>query len=102
VSADNFSSNFGFMYGFVREHWKQYANIFLSTEVTSMNVQEEGIQVGFKGKGVPEFDSFDKVLVSIGRTPNGKLIDCEKAGVNVDDWGFMLSNSGTPLPLKPT
>jgi dihydrolipoamide dehydrogenase len=37
----------------------------------------------------PEFDSFDKVLVSIGRTPNGKLIDCEKAGVNVDDWGFI-------------
>jgi dihydrolipoamide dehydrogenase len=30
---------------------KQYANIFLSTEVTSMNAQEEGIQVGFKGKG---------------------------------------------------
>jgi pyruvate/2-oxoglutarate dehydrogenase complex dihydrolipoamide dehydrogenase (E3) component len=47
---------------------KQYANIFLSTEVTSMNAQEEGIQVGFKGKGAPEFDSFDKVLVSIGRT----------------------------------
>ena len=68
---------------------KQYANIFLSTEVTSMNAQEEGIQVGFKGKGAPEFDSFDKVLVSIGRTPNGKLIDCEKAGVNVDDWGFI-------------
>jgi pyruvate/2-oxoglutarate dehydrogenase complex dihydrolipoamide dehydrogenase (E3) component len=45
---------------------KQYANIFLSTEVTSMNAQEEGIQVGFKGKGAPEFDSFDKVLVSIG------------------------------------
>jgi dihydrolipoamide dehydrogenase len=54
-----------------------------------MNAQEEGIQVGFKGKGAPEFDSFDKVLVSIGRTPNGKLIDCEKAGVNVDDWGFI-------------
>jgi dihydrolipoamide dehydrogenase len=54
-----------------------------------MDAQEEGIQVGFKGKGAPEFDSFDKVLVSIGRTPNGKLIDCEKAGVNVDDWGFI-------------
>jgi pyruvate/2-oxoglutarate dehydrogenase complex dihydrolipoamide dehydrogenase (E3) component len=69
---------------------KQYANIFLSTEVTSMDAQEEGIQVGFKGKGAPEFDSFDKVLVSIGRTPNGKLIDCEKAGVNVDDCTLFL------------
>jgi dihydrolipoamide dehydrogenase len=74
---------------------KQYANIFLSTEVTSMDAQEEGIQVGFKGKGAPEFDSFDKVLVSIGRTPNGKLIDCEKAGVNVDDWGFIKVNLPT-------
>jgi hypothetical protein len=45
-----------------------------------MNAQEEGIQVGFKGKGAPEFDSFDKVLVSIGRTPNGKLIDCYTFG----------------------
>ena len=68
---------------------KQYANIFLSTEVTSMDTQESGIQVGFKGKNAPEFDTFDKVLVSIGRSPNGKLIDCEKAGVNVDDWGFI-------------
>jgi dihydrolipoamide dehydrogenase len=50
-----------------------------------MNAQEEGIQVGFKGKGAPEFDSFDKVLVSIGRTPNGKLIDCEKAFVR-EHW----------------
>jgi dihydrolipoamide dehydrogenase len=54
-----------------------------------MKAQKDGIQVGFKGKNVPEFDSFDKVLVSIGRTPNGKLIDCEKTGVHVDDWGFI-------------
>lgn len=68
---------------------KQYANIFLNTEVTSMAAQDDGIKVGFAGKDAPEFDSFDKVLVSIGRSPNGKLIDCEKAGVNVDDWGFI-------------
>ncbi len=68
---------------------KQYANIFLSTKVASMEALDEGIKVGFEGKKAPEFDTFDKVLVSIGRTPNGKLIDAEKAGVEVDDWGFI-------------
>ncbi len=68
---------------------KQYANIFLNTKVTSMNALDEGIKVGFEGKNAPEFDTFDKVLVAIGRTPNGKLIDCEKAGVEVNDWGFI-------------
>lgn len=68
---------------------KRYANIFLNTKVSSMEALDEGIKVGFKGKKAPEFDTFDKVLVSIGRTPNGKLIDAEKSGVNVDDWGFI-------------
>lgn len=68
---------------------KRYANIFLNTGVTTMEAQDNGIKVGFEGKNAPEFDLFDKVLVSIGRTPNGKRIDCEKAGVNVDDWGFI-------------
>ena len=68
---------------------KRYANIFLNTKVTSMEALEAGIKVGFEGKKSPEFDTFDKVLVSIGRTPNGKLIDAEKSGVEVDDWGFI-------------
>lgn len=68
---------------------KQYANILLDTKVASMEAQDNGIKVGFKGRSAPTFDTFDKVLVSIGRTPNGKLIDCEKAGVNVDDRGFI-------------
>ena len=49
---------------------KQYANIYLSTKVASMEALEEGIKVGFEGKKAPETDTFDKVLVSIGRTPN--------------------------------
>ena len=68
---------------------KQYENIYLSTKVASMEALEEGIKVGFEGKGAPETDTFDKVLVSIGRSPNGQLIDADKAGVNVDDWGFI-------------
>lgn len=68
---------------------KQYTNIFLNTKVINMNALKEGIKVGFEGKNAPEFDIFDKVLVAIGRTPNGKLINCEKAGVEVNDWGFI-------------
>ena len=70
----------------------QYANIFLSTKVASMEALDEGIKVGFEGKKAPEFDTFDKVLVSIGRSPNGQLIDANKAGVEVDDWGFINVN----------
>ncbi len=68
---------------------KQYANIFLNTKVISMDAQTDGIKVGFEGKNAPSIDTFDKVLVSIGRSPNGKRIDCEKAGVNVDERGFI-------------
>ena len=68
---------------------KQYANIFLKTKVVSMQAQDDGIKVGFEGKNAPQTDTFDKVLVSIGRSPNGKLIDADKAGVDVDDWGFI-------------
>ncbi len=68
---------------------KQYKDIYLNTKVSSMEALEEGIKVGFEGKNAPESDTFDKVLVSIGRSPNAKLIDADKAGVNINDWGFI-------------
>jgi dihydrolipoamide dehydrogenase len=68
---------------------KQYKNIFLETKVTSMEPIKEGIQVSFEGKNAPQSDVFDKVLVSIGRSPNGNLIDADKAGITVNDQGFI-------------
>jgi dihydrolipoamide dehydrogenase len=68
---------------------KQYKNIFLETKVTSMKPTKEGIQVSFEGKNAPQSDVFDKVLVSIGRSPNGNLIDADKAGITVNDHGFI-------------
>ena len=68
---------------------KRYANIFLNTKVASMEALDAGIKVEFEGKKAPEFDTFDKVLVSIGRSANGHLIGADKAGVEVDDWGFI-------------
>lgn len=68
---------------------KQYKNIFLETKITSMEPTKEGIQISFDGKNAPQSDVFDKVLVSIGRSPNGNLIDADKAGIIVNDHGFI-------------
>jgi len=68
---------------------KQYSNIYLNTKVISMKALKSGIKVEFEGKNAPEFDTFDKVLVSVGRSPNGKLIDVDNAGVMADDRGYI-------------
>ena len=68
---------------------KRYENIFLNTKVTAIEPTDKGLVCSFEGKGAPDSDTFDRVLVSIGRSPNGKLIDAEKAGVAVNEWGFI-------------
>ena len=68
---------------------KKYDKIYLDTKVTAITPSDEGLVCNFEGKKAPEQETFDRVLVSIGRTPNGKLIDAEKAGVAVNDWGFI-------------
>ncbi len=68
---------------------KRYENIFLNTKVTAIEPAKQGLVCTFEGKDAPKQDTFDRVLVAIGRTPNGKLIDAEKAGVAVNDWGFI-------------
>jgi len=68
---------------------KRYDNIYLNTKVTAIEPAAEGMVCSFEGKNAPEKDTFDRVLVSIGRSPNGKLIDADKAGVAVDDYGFI-------------
>ncbi|MBP1152123.1 MULTISPECIES: dihydrolipoyl dehydrogenase [Methylocaldum] len=69
---------------------KQYENIFLKTKVTRIEAKSEGLQVYFEGgEGAPESDLFDRILVAVGRKPNGNLIGAENAGVKVDDKGFI-------------
>ena len=68
----------------------RYENILLKTRVTAVEAQKRGLKVTFEdSKGESSADVFDKVLVAVGRKPNGKLIDAEKAGVAVDDQGFV-------------
>jgi dihydrolipoamide dehydrogenase len=66
-----------------------YENIYLNTKVTAIEPTEQGLVCRFEGKDAPEQDTFDRVLVAIGRSPNGKLIDAAKAGVFVDTYGFI-------------
>lgn len=68
---------------------KKYENIYLNSKVTNVEAKPEGLEVTFEGKKCPEKDTFDRILVAVGRAPNGKLIDADKAGVMVNDWGFI-------------
>ncbi|MFZ7317243.1 dihydrolipoyl dehydrogenase [Avibacterium avium] len=64
-------------------------NLLLETKVTAVEAKEDGIYVSMEGKAANETRRYDAVLVAIGRTPNGKLIDANVAGVEVDDRGFI-------------
>lgn len=68
---------------------KKYENIFLNTKVSAVEPTDAGLVVTMEDKKGERTDTFDRVLVAIGRSPNGKLIDAEKAGVVVNDWGFI-------------
>ncbi len=65
-------------------------NVMLSTKVVGVEAKDDGLYVTFEGKNAPaEPVRYDKVLVAVGRTPNGNLLDADKAGVNVDERGFI-------------
>jgi dihydrolipoamide dehydrogenase len=68
---------------------KRYAAIHLSTKVTAVEAGEDGLTVTFEGSGAPEPQTFDRILLAVGRRPNGGKVGAEKAGVAVDDRGFI-------------
>jgi len=69
---------------------KRFESIMLSTKVAKIEAHKDGIHVSFEGENAPkEAQVYDRVLVSIGRRPNGKNIGAEHAGVAVDDRGFI-------------
>ena len=73
---------------------KQYENILLETRVTKVEAQKKGLKVHFEGKNAPEKPQiFDCILSSVGRNPNGFLVAAEKAGVEVDEEGFIATDS---------
>jgi dihydrolipoamide dehydrogenase len=68
----------------------RFDNIWLKTKTVSAEAKKDGIYVGFEGADAPkEPQAYDLVLQAVGRRPNGKAIGAEKAGISVDDRGFI-------------
>jgi dihydrolipoamide dehydrogenase len=69
---------------------KRFDTVMLKTKTTGAKATPKGIEVTFEGANAPKGPQlYDFVLVAVGRTPNGKRIDADKAGVRVTDRGFI-------------
>jgi dihydrolipoamide dehydrogenase len=85
---------------------KRFDQILLKTKVTKLEPKPDGIHVSFEGDNAIAPQVYDRVLVAIGRRPNGKNIGAENAGVAVDEWGFIAvdkqmrtrDNQGNVIP----
>jgi len=71
---------------------KRYEAILLGTRVTGMKATDAGIKVSFDGDRAPPSETYEKVLVSIGRRANGDKLDAAKAGVQVAERGIIPVN----------
>jgi len=67
----------------------RFDNIMLKTKTVGAKATPAGIEVTFEGEGAPPAQTYDLVLQAVGRSPNGKKIGAEKAGVAVTDRGFI-------------
>ena len=71
---------------------QRFEKIMLHTKVNTIEPKADGIHVDFECEGKSESQIYDRVLIAIGRRPNGKAIKAELAGVNVTDQGFIPAN----------
>lgn len=80
---------------------KKYKNIYLQTKVTKVDANTDSLVVTFEGKDGNSFtEEFDNILVAVGRSPNGNLIDADKAGVKVEDNGFINVNQSMQTNIE--
>src|SRR4029077_16507766 len=69
---------------------RRFDNVMLRTKTTKVEAAKEGLKVSFEGEATPKTPQvYDMILLSVGRTPNGKKIGAEAAGVAVDPRGFI-------------
>jgi dihydrolipoamide dehydrogenase len=68
---------------------KLYEAIYLGTRVTGIDAQKKGLKVHFDGAKAPDSEIYDRVLVAVGRRPNGHRVGADAAGVAVDEAGFI-------------
>jgi len=68
----------------------RFDRVMLKTKTVAVTTQPDGVYVTFEGEAAPsDPQRYDMVLVAVGRSPNGRLIDVEKAGVATSDRGFV-------------
>ncbi len=71
----------------------RFDTIMLKTKTTAVEAGKDGLTVRFEGDNAPaEPQVYDMILQSVGRSPNGNKIGAEKAGVAVDDRGFIATD----------
>jgi len=68
----------------------RFDEVMLKTKTTKVEVAKDGIKVSFDGK---DAKTYDLILVSVGRVPNGKRIGADRAGIQVDERGFISVDS---------
>jgi dihydrolipoamide dehydrogenase len=68
---------------------KRYEGIHLKTKVSRIEPQKNGLKATFEGENAPAAQVYDRILLAVGRRPNGKAIGAEAAGVKVDERGFI-------------
>jgi dihydrolipoamide dehydrogenase len=69
---------------------RRFDNVMLNTKTTGVKALKEGLRVTFEGEAAPKTPQlYDMILLSVGRTPNGRNIGAETAGVAVDARGFV-------------
>lgn len=71
---------------------KRYEAIYLKTKVSEIKPLKSGLKVTFEGDNAPEPQTYDKILVAVGRSPNGHFVNAEAAGVTVTEQGFIETN----------
>ena len=68
---------------------KRYRQILLGTRVAGIEARKQGLRVSFEGAAASEPETYDKVLVAVGRVPNGRAVGADAAGVAVDARGYI-------------
>jgi dihydrolipoyl dehydrogenase len=68
---------------------KRYEAIRVGTKVAGVEATDDGLRVNFEGEGAPEPETYDRILLAVGRRPNGAKLGADAAGVDVDDAGFI-------------
>jgi dihydrolipoamide dehydrogenase len=68
---------------------KRYEKILLKTKVAKVEAQKDGLRVAYEGASAPQPEVFDAILMAVGRRPNGKELNAQAAGVNVNERGYI-------------